>query len=173
MYWTIFLIVFIGLIVWNVRDRFTNTIATLTLMSIGVLLVFWSVEGSFRTYKEDGYGRIEIVAIKTMDHDTSSGGGSFLGWTFSSNNQEQYVIMEKYDNGSCKKEYLNCSETYVVEEPTNNCSPRVIYIRKALYVSKWNCPWVYLYKNSGAYLSTKGATIYVPEGTIIRKMGIN
>lgn len=162
MWWILLLVITIGLIILDSKMDDMITGIWIAMMSAVIALILWAIAGSTIDYKSDGFVEYPIVALKTMEDSKISGGGSFLAWSISSNNEEQHVIMNDLGNMGYKKEYLACSETYVVEEAVEQCKPRVKYVRSVPVKRWWYCPWVGFYFNDAPiYRENSNATCFI------------
>ena len=138
----------------------------------GLLFIIVSAVASMQ-FAEVQYGTItyDIVSMKNNVSSEVSGGGSFLGWRINSSYVEQYVIMEKYHDGSHRKRYLKCDETYIIEYDADIISPHVEYQRMKYVTTPISPPWTKLYIDKlNTWFVTENARIYVPRGTIIQKI---
>ena len=148
-------------------DKHSNDFTGFIVIGAFVTLVitpfmYLPIGKTFSRYKD-----VPIVALKTIDVNTVSASG-FIFAQIRSDYEEYYVVMEKYDDGSYKKVYLDCAYTYIKE--TDECSPHTEYvIKKATYSKWWNVPWLWDYIDE--YKSKYNSTIYVPVGTIVQRIG--
>ena len=108
---------------------------------------------------------VNIVQLKTSQSSDLHGGGSFLGWSINGENKQQYVIMEKSEDGRMIRRFLDQDCTYVIEE---NTTPRVEYRQEEWYWPKWYA-WPWLWDNIEYRHYYDSATIYVPVGTVVVK----
>jgi len=160
----IFAIVFLFCFFYWVKNK-DGWVFLLMIPTTVMCALFLTVLPSTKTPIENH--PIEIVSVNQNRAQTMSGGGNFLGWSISSKQELQYVVMLKYEDGRMKKLCLNQEETYVVE---SDDAPRVEFPQERYTYSKW-IHWPTLWEDSKDWYSYKNATIFVPKGTVAVKFG--
>lgn len=153
------LVIFL-LLVWILRNEGWDMLCGLipAFMVISVVWFLFSLPCSLL----DGVYSVDIIQLKTATGGIS-GGGSFLGWSVSGG-ERQYIIMQDWD-GKMKREYLPQEHTYIIESDTN---PRVEYKAYLDHCPKWRS-MPFFWDCNKSWHCIKGATIYVPKGTVIAK----
>ena len=108
---------------------------------------------------------LNIVNMKQNIAQSMGGGGSFLCWSMNSEQELQYLIMVDVGDGRMKRVSLNQEEVYVVETDDH---PRVEFPQEKWSYSKW-VHFPSFWGDEDEYYDTKGATIFVPKGTVAIK----
>jgi hypothetical protein len=143
-------------------NRVANTITSYILSTL-VMVFFCALMGVHVKEEQIEPFEREIVSLRQGEKSTLHGSGNFLGWSINGENKPQYVIMEKFDDETMKRRFLDQSETYIAE---TDGQPRVSYRHFRKVHSKIrHCPTLWDKVNESIYFD--GATIYVPKGTVI------